>query len=161
MRVFYDAGLYRGDKEDVAKTDGPGFIYFASVASLPAIRLVLLRPGRYNLMPGETEEDYLEISSCDVLQAFCQSDPFNDGKRRFVKIKSPIDGITRYYELKKPPPVRRPVSSQTLVGHVCVVGSAPVRAEWTELHSRHEPAEHLLAQGHVNTWCAYSSVVGG
>ena len=99
---FKSRFVYRGDKEDVAKTDGPGFIYFASVASLPAIRLVLLRPGRYNLLPGETEEDYLEISSCDVLQAFCQSDPFNDGKRRFVKIKSPIDGITRYYELKKP-----------------------------------------------------------
>ena len=45
---FKSRFVYRGDKENVAKTDGPGYIYFASVASLPAIRLVLLRPGRYN-----------------------------------------------------------------------------------------------------------------
>lgn len=92
----------RGDLEDTDKTDGPDFSYYAGVASQTAIRLTLMQSGRYALEPGETEADRIELSTVDVSLAFCQSHAYDDGRPRYLKVKSPLDGVTRYYVQLKP-----------------------------------------------------------
>jgi hypothetical protein len=94
--------VLRGDTEDVEATDGIGYDYYAGVASRAAVRLAVLRPGRYELQPGETEEDRIELSTRDICMAFCQSNEFGDGRPRYVKFRSPVDRVWRYYKLLKP-----------------------------------------------------------
>jgi hypothetical protein len=92
----------RGDLEDSAAEDGKDFVFFSHVASLASLRMTIMQPGRYALQLGQTDADRIEISSCDVANAFCQSNRFTDAVKRFLKVHSPIDGVWRYYRQKKP-----------------------------------------------------------
>ena len=94
--------VVRGDLENIERTDGPGFNYYAVTASLPSIRLALFQSGRHVLQPGQTPADWLVMSSCDVTSAFCQSDKNDDGVKRFLKVHSPINHIWYYYAQYKP-----------------------------------------------------------
>ena len=92
----------RGDLEDSDAEDGKDYVFFSHVASLASLRMTIMQPGRYALQLGQTDADRIEISSCDVANAFCQSNKFTDGVKRFLKVHSPIDGIWRYYRQYKP-----------------------------------------------------------
>ena len=90
--------VVRGDKENKEAVDGKGFLYYAVTADLTLIRMMLLQPGRHALKSGQTVDDYLETASVDIRAAFCQSNRFNDDVPRFLSVKSPIDGVIRYYD---------------------------------------------------------------
>ena len=92
----------RGDLEDTAVEDGPDYVFFSHVASLASLRLTILQPERYYMPLRTAVADFIELSSCDVSNAFCQSDDFGDAVKRFLKVHSPVDGIWRYYRQKKP-----------------------------------------------------------
>jgi hypothetical protein len=92
----------RGDLEDTVVEDGAGYVSFSHVASLASLRLTILQPERFIHRPLRTVADYIELSSCDVSSALCQSDDFADKVKRFLKVHSPVDGVWRYYRQKKP-----------------------------------------------------------
>ena len=90
--------VVRGDKENKEAVDGKDFIYYAVTANVTLVRAMLLQPGRHALTPGQTVADCLETASVDIKAAFCQSNRHNDGIDRFLTVKSPIDGVIRYYD---------------------------------------------------------------
>ena len=92
----------RGDLEDTVAEDGADYVFFSHVASLASLRLTILQPERFIHRPLRPVADYIELSSCDVSNAFCQSDDFADEVKRFLKVHSPVDGVWRYYRQKKP-----------------------------------------------------------
>ena len=92
----------RGDLEDSAAEDGADYVFFSHVASLASLRMTIMQPGRYAIRHGQTDADRIELSSIDVANAFCQSNRFADGIKRFLKVHSPIDGVWRYYRQNKP-----------------------------------------------------------
>ena len=92
----------RGDLENKEYTDGLDYNYYACTASMTALRLLILQSGMHVLEPGQTEADWIITSSCDVDAAYCQSHDFGDGVQRTLKVKSPIDGVCRYYDQRKP-----------------------------------------------------------
>ncbi len=92
----------RGDLEDSDAEDGKDYVFFSHVASFASLRMTIMQPGRYAIQLGQTAADRIELSSCDVANAFCQSNKFTDGVRRFLKVHSPIDGVWRYYRQYKP-----------------------------------------------------------
>jgi hypothetical protein len=88
-----------GNTENVTETDGEGFDYYAAVAGRAALRIAILQAGRYE---SNNPDDWIEASSTDIKQAFLQSFKFDDGRERFLKLRSPIDHRWRYYEQFKP-----------------------------------------------------------
>ena len=92
----------RGDLEDTEAEDGKDYVFFSHVASLASLRMTIMQPGRYAIQLGQTDADRIELSSIDVANAFCQSNRFADGVKRFLKVHSPIDGVWRYYRQHKP-----------------------------------------------------------
>ena len=90
--------VVRGDKENKEAVDGKGYNYYAPTAHMTEMRMVLLQPGRHVLKPGQTTADYIVASSRDIRMAFCQTRRFDDGIQRFLQVKSPIDGVHRYYD---------------------------------------------------------------
>jgi hypothetical protein len=88
-----------GNTENTALTDGEDFDYYAAVAGRAALRLAILQAGRYE---SDNPEDWIEASSTDIKSAFLQSFKFDDGRERFLKLRSPIDHRWRYYEQFKP-----------------------------------------------------------
>ena len=90
--------VVRGDKENKEAVDGKDFRYYAVTADLTLVRMMLLQPGRHALKPGQTAADCLETAAVDIKAAFCQSNRFNDDIPRFLSVKSPIDGVIRYYD---------------------------------------------------------------
>jgi hypothetical protein len=92
--------VIRGDLEDKEAVDGPGFHYFSNVARMSTVRMSALRPGRNIPCPGKV--GHRVVSTCDVSNAFLQSDPFPREDRRFLKIKSPIDGSVTYWRHRIP-----------------------------------------------------------
>ena len=92
----------RGDLEDSEAEDGKDYVFFSHVASLASLRMTIMQPGRYAIQHGQTDADRIELSSIDVANAFCQSNKFDDGVKRFLKVHSPIDGVWRYYRQMKP-----------------------------------------------------------
>jgi len=92
--------VIRGDLEDKVAVDGPGFHYFSNVARMSTVRMSALRPGRNIPRPGKV--GHRVISTCDVSNAFLQSDPFPREDRRFLKIRSPIDGSVTYWRHRIP-----------------------------------------------------------
>ncbi len=90
--------VVRGDKENKEAVDGKDFLYYAVTANVTLIRAMLLQPGRHALKPGQTVADCLETAAIDVKAAFCQTNRFNDGISRFLTVKSPVDGVVRYYD---------------------------------------------------------------
>ena len=87
--------VLRGDLEDKVTLDGVDFSYFSNVSRLSTVRLSALRPGRHIPRPGRSGARV--ISTCDVANAFLQSDPFPASERRFLSIKDPVDKQVRYY----------------------------------------------------------------
>ena len=94
--------VVRGDMENKEYTDGIDFNYYACTASWTALRMLILQSGMHVLEPGQTEADWILTTSCDVETAFCQSHDFGDGVQRTLKVKSPVDGVCRYYDQLKP-----------------------------------------------------------
>ncbi len=94
--------VVRGDLENLAYTDGDKSNYYACTASWAALRMLILQSGRHVIGPKHSKADFIKVSSCDVEAAFCQSHGFNDGVKRALKVKSPIDGVCRYYDQFKP-----------------------------------------------------------
>ena len=94
--------VVRGDLENVERTDGVGFNYYAVTATLPSIRLALFQSGRHVLRPGQTETDWLVMSTVDIKSAFCQTNRHTDDVKRFLKVHSPIDHVWYYYKQFKP-----------------------------------------------------------
>ena len=92
--------VIRGDLEDKVAVDGPGFHYFSNVARMSTVRMSALRPGRNVPRPGKV--GHRLVSTCDVSNAFLQSDPFPREDRRFLKIRSPIDGSVTYWRHRIP-----------------------------------------------------------
>ena len=92
--------VIRGDLEDKVPVDGPGFHYFSNVARMSTVRMSALRPGRNVPRPGKV--GHRLVSTCDVSNAFLQSDPFPREDRRFLKIRSPIDGSVTYWRHRIP-----------------------------------------------------------
>ena len=92
--------VIRGDLEDKVAVDGPGFHYFSNVARMSTVRMSALRPGRNIPRPGKV--GHRVISTCDVSNAFLQSDPFPREDRRFLKIRSPLDGSVTYWRHRIP-----------------------------------------------------------
>ena len=92
--------VIRGDLEDKVAVDGPGFHYFSNVARMSTVRMSALRPGRNVPRPGKV--GHRVVSTCDVSNAFLQSDPFPREDRRFLKIRSPIDGSVTYWRHRIP-----------------------------------------------------------
>ena len=88
-----------GNTENTAMTDGEGFDYYAAVAGRAALRIAILQAGRYD---GVNPEHWIEASSTDIKQAFLQSFEFDDGRDRYLKVRSPIDHRWRYYQQFKP-----------------------------------------------------------
>jgi hypothetical protein len=85
----------RGDLEDKVALDGPDFHYHTNVSRMSSVRSAVLRAGRHMRRPGRAGGRV--ISTCDVANAYLQSDPFPESDRRFLKIRSPIDGTITYY----------------------------------------------------------------
>jgi hypothetical protein len=85
----------RGDLEDKVALDGPDFHYHTNVSRMSSVRTAVLRAGRNMRRPGRAGGRV--ISTCDVANAYLQSDPFPESDRRFLKIRSPIDGAITYY----------------------------------------------------------------
>ena len=85
----------RGDLEDKVALDGPDFHYYSNVSRMSTVRCAALRAGRDTPRPGRAGGRI--ISSCDVSNAFLQTTPFPDTDRRFLMIRSPIDGTVTYY----------------------------------------------------------------
>jgi hypothetical protein len=85
----------RGDLEDKVALDGPDFHYYSNVSRMSTVRCAALRAGRDVPRPGRTGGRIL--SSCDVANAFLQTTPFPASDRRFLMIRSPIDGSVTYY----------------------------------------------------------------
>ncbi len=75
--------------------DGADFSYFSNVSRLSTVRLSAMRPGRHVPRPGRS--GLRVVSTCDVANAFLQSDPFPKSERRFLSIKDPVDKQVRYY----------------------------------------------------------------
>ncbi len=92
--------VIRGDLEDKVGVDGPGFHYFSNLARMSTVRMSALRPGRNIPRPGKV--GHRVISTCDVSNAFLQSEPFPREDRRFLKIRSPIDGSVTYWRHRIP-----------------------------------------------------------
>ena len=85
----------RGDLEDKVALDGPDFHYYSNVSRMSTVRCTALRAGRDMPRPGRTGGRVL--SSCDIANAFLQTTPFPENERRFLMIRSPIDGTVTYY----------------------------------------------------------------
>ena len=85
----------RGDLEDKVALDGPDFHYYSNVSRMSTVRCAALRAGRDTLRPGRTGGRV--ISTCDIANAFLQTTPFPENERRFLMIRSPIDGTVTYY----------------------------------------------------------------
>ena len=87
--------VIRGDLEDKVALDGADFSYFSNVSRLSTVRLSAMRPGRN--IPKQDRVGSRRVSTCDISNAYLQSDPFPASERRYLSIRSPIDGQTRYY----------------------------------------------------------------
>ena len=85
----------RGDLEDKVALDGPDFHYYSNVSRMSTVRCAALRAGRDTPCPGRTGGRV--ISTCDIANAFLQTTPFPESERRFLMIRSPIDGTVTYY----------------------------------------------------------------
>ena len=85
----------RGDLEDKVALDGPDFHYYSNVSRMSTVRCAALRAGRDTPCPGRTGGRV--ISTCDIANAFLQATPFPESERRFLMIRSPIDGTVTYY----------------------------------------------------------------
>ena len=88
-----------GNQEKTDQTDGEGYDYYAAVAGRAALRIAILQAGRYD---GVNPDHWIEASSVDIKQAFLQSFDFDDGRDRYLKVRSPIDHRWRYYQQFKP-----------------------------------------------------------
>ena len=85
----------RGDLEDKVALDGPDFHYYSNVSRISTVRCAALRADRDTPRPGRTGGRV--ISTCDIANAFLQTTPFPETERRFLMIRSPIDGTVTYY----------------------------------------------------------------
>ena len=85
----------RGDLEDKVALDGPDFHYYSNVSRMSTVRCAALRAGRDTPCPGRAGGRV--ISTCDIANAFLQTTPFPESERRFLMIRSPIDGSVTYY----------------------------------------------------------------
>lgn len=90
--VWKARGVKQGFKEDKTMADGPGFVYYAHVAKLVSVRMLLSRPGRGNR----------RIAIKDVRTAFLQSDKFPDDVVKYITFKDPVTKKREYYRQTGP-----------------------------------------------------------
>ena len=80
-------GVKQSFKEDKLTADGPGFVYYAHVAKLVSVRMLLSRPGRGNR----------RIAIKDVRTAFLQPDKFPDDVIKYISFKDPVTKVVEYF----------------------------------------------------------------
>ena len=82
--------VVQGFREMCSLLDGEDFCYASDVAGLAAVRNLVFDP----IAPGEDSV----ISSCDIAQAYLQSDMFPESDPpRFLKVRDPVSGLFRYF----------------------------------------------------------------
>ena len=90
--VFKARGVKRGFEENLKETDGDNFNYYAHVAEVKAIRATLLRRARRGR----------KLAIKDVTTAFLQSISYPEGKKKYIRFKSPITGEWMWFEQSGP-----------------------------------------------------------
>ena len=90
--VWKARGVKQGVKENKESADGPGFVYYAHVAKLASVRMLLSRPNRGSR----------RIAVKDVRTAFLQSDKFPDDIVKYIKFKDPVTKVVEYYRQTGP-----------------------------------------------------------
>ena len=90
--VWKARGVKQGFKENKVSADGPGFVYYAHVAKLASVRMLLSRPNRGNR----------RIAVKDVRTAFLQSDKFPDHIVKYIKFRDPVTKVVEYYRQTGP-----------------------------------------------------------
>ena len=85
-------GVKQGFKEDKLTADGPGFVYYAHVAKLVTVRMLLSRPGRGNR----------RLAIKDVRTAFLQSNKFPDNVIKYISFKDPVTKVVEYFRQTGP-----------------------------------------------------------
>ena len=90
--VWKARGVKQGFKEDKLTADGPGFVYYAHVAKLVSVRMLLSRPGRGNR----------RLAIKDVRVAFLQSDKFPDDVIKYISFKDPVTKAVEYFRQTGP-----------------------------------------------------------
>ena len=85
-------GVKQGFKEDRVVADGPNFNYYSHVAKLTTVRTSIFRKNR-----GDRR-----LALKDVSTAFLQSNPYPDGKVKYLKMKNPFTGQWELWEQSGP-----------------------------------------------------------
>ena len=85
-------GVKQGFKEDKLTADGPGFVYYAHVAKLMTVRMLLSRPGRGSR----------RLAIKDVRTAFLQSNKFPKEVIKYISFKDPVTKVVEYYRQTGP-----------------------------------------------------------
>ena len=126
----------RGDLEDKVALDGPDFHYYSNVSRMSTVRCAALRAGRDTPRPGRTGGRV--ISTCDIANAFLQTTPFPESERRFLMIRSPIDGTVTYY--RQLVSVYCSCSACPVGDHILIMALLPRVRRRSRLRSGHERA---------------------
>lgn len=90
--VWKTRGVKQGFKENRLTADGPGFIYYAHVAKLRTVRMLLSRPNRGNR----------RIAVKDVRTAFLQSNKFPADIIKYISFKDPVTKVIEYFRQTGP-----------------------------------------------------------
>ena len=85
-------GVEQGFRENLENTDGSDFNYYSNVVKFNAIRLALAK----RRSQGE------EMAIKDISVAFLQSDPYPDGKVKYISFKHPVTYKWLYYRQTGP-----------------------------------------------------------
>ena len=85
-------GVKQGFKEDRVVADGPNFNYYSHVAKLTTVRTSIFRKNR-----GDRR-----LALKDVSTAFLQSNPYPDGKVKYLKMKNPFTAQWELWEQSGP-----------------------------------------------------------
>lgn len=86
-------GVIQGFTED-PDLDGEGFNYYAHVAKLSSLRLLLFRPGR---------PSHYRVQTADVATAFLSSKPYSaDEPRRYVRMRNPVTSAYDVFAVEGP-----------------------------------------------------------
>ena len=92
VRVWKARGVKQGFKENKETADGPGFVYYAHVAKLASVCMLLSRPHRGSR----------RIAVKDVRTAFLQSNRFPPGIVKYIKFRDPVTKQIDYYRQSSP-----------------------------------------------------------
>jgi hypothetical protein len=90
--VWKVRGVKQGFKEDKSFADGPDFVYYAHVAKLVTVRMLLSRANRGTR----------RIAIKDVRVAFLQSDKFAPDIIKYISFKDPVTKVVEYFRQTGP-----------------------------------------------------------